>query len=186
MGVAEVADVLTVEQFQPAIVDAGHCNGHGAVQEHLPVVQFALVVQAPEVEQEVLGTTDGEGRDHHAAARFPGLLQNIPQLNDGILLAAMFAIAIGTLDQQDISPIGAGRFIHQDRIALAKITGKNQHLVRTFLAQGDLNNSGTQDMARIVKTHGGALPQRDAFTIAVPVAQAKDGFDIFHGVDRVD
>src|SRR3546814_15314893 len=58
---------------------------------------------APEVVDQVLRTSDGEGGHQHVAAIAMGLLQDAGQLLDRVFVAAVVAVAIGGLHEHHVS-----------------------------------------------------------------------------------
>ncbi|MNO85247.1 hypothetical protein D3C76_766130 [compost metagenome] len=79
----------------------GPC-GHRAVEEHHFLRQASLLVEAPQVEQQVLGTSDRERRDQHVAAVLVRLFENAGELGQGLVVVAVIAIAISGFEQYHI------------------------------------------------------------------------------------
>ena len=83
--------------------------------------QTAFPVEAPEVVDQVLRTSDGEGGHQHVAAIAMGLLQDAGQLLDRVFVAAVVAVAIGGLHEHHVSFLEHGRRMHQRRAVVAQV-----------------------------------------------------------------
>ncbi|MCY1184566.1 hypothetical protein D9M73_252720 [compost metagenome] len=79
----------------------GPC-GHRAVEENHFLRQASLLVEAPQVEKQVLGTSDRERRDQHVAAVLVRLFENAGELGQGLVVVAVIAIAISGFEQYHI------------------------------------------------------------------------------------
>ncbi|MNT70826.1 hypothetical protein D3C72_2092520 [compost metagenome] len=105
--------IVRVEQVLEARIDGVGANGHRAVEEHRLLRQSAFLVETPEVVDQILGAAHGEGRNQHVAAVAMGLLENLGQFIQGLVAAAVIAIAIGGLEQYQIGALERGRGMHQ-------------------------------------------------------------------------
>ena len=153
-GVArlEEGERLGVVALRVAEVDVVRLAGHGRVDEQWQVRNLALPDQVVQEPDEVLGPTDGEGRDeeHAAVARHVG--DDRDQLAHGLVRIGVLAVAIGRLHDDHVRRGQRCRVPEDRRVRPAEVAGEHDRQLRPALvADSELDDRRAEDVTRVVE-----------------------------------
>src|SRR5690606_5624925 len=108
---------------------------HRAVEEDGNIRNALVPDELAEVKQEVLSPVDGECRDDDFPATLDGLVDNLCKAIIDSLWRFLRAIAIGGFHDDVLAPGQFRRIMHERRVILSDVTGKDDS--PGFTAQGD-------------------------------------------------
>ena len=118
---------LLVVVARVAVVDVARQRGHGRVEVQRHVRDVAGRQQPVEVPDDLLGATDGEGRDEQDALVRRDLADDLGQQPDGLVGRLVLAAAVGRLHDHEVGPVvDAGRVADDGRAGPAQVAREDE------------------------------------------------------------
>ena len=114
-----------------------------------------------------------------------GLLENLGQLVDGLLGAAVITVTVGRLHQHHVGAIEEGRVLHQWRTGITQIAGEHQTGDVFAFGYFQFQKGRAENMPGVAVAHAHARFGLKKFVVAGRPQLAGDGLGVFHRVQRL-
>ncbi len=166
--------------------DVGDLHREGRVHVDRHLRQAALLAQALECVDDLLGPFEGEGWDDDLAAAPGGARDHVGELVVHALDGIVQPIAVGALGDEHVSAARDLRVTEDRHVPAAQVPREDESLLGAHVVQVEHHDGAAEHMARVEKGHLGALRDRLPPMVGQPHHQAEQTDDVLGIVEGLD